>query len=233
MNYQVTGRGSSSRSRKASSVPPKTKTLSDKAYEQIKDRLVSAKYVPGQFLQEAQICADLKLGRTPVHQALHRLQQEGLVEIIPRKGILVKSDSLSEIFLALEVRALVEPYCAALCAEKATQADINALRDLLDEYDAKRESANKSKLMEMDRRLHTMIAEIAGNHLLADFLRPIHERMSRIWFLPHWQFHDFGLTGSEHGALFEAIEKRDAEGASAAMKEHVDSLRRRIMEAGS
>jgi DNA-binding GntR family transcriptional regulator len=55
--------------------------------------------------------------------------------------------------------------------------------------------------------------------------------MSRIWFLPHWQFHDFGLTGSEHEALFNAIEARQPAAAEQAMKEHVESLRRRIMDA--
>lgn len=208
-------------------------TLADKAYEQVKDRLISAAYVPGQFLQEAQVCADLKLGRTPVHQALHRLQQEGLVEIIPRKGILVKSDSLSEIFLALEVRELVEPYCAALCAKKATDADIATMRGLLEEYESKRGQANKTELMKMDRRLHTMITEVAGNHLLTDFLRPIHERMSRIWFLPHWQNHDFRRTGSEHDALFKAIRNHDAKAAREGMKAHLASLRRRIIESGT
>ena len=230
MNYQEPARRPSQKTRKGAS--GKSKTLADKAYEQVKDRLISARYVPGQFLQEAQICADLKMGRTPVHQALHRLQQEGLVEIIPRKGILVKSDSLSEIFLALEARALVEPYCAALCAERASDEDIEAMQSLLAEYEAKRGQANKAKLMEMDRRLHTMIADIAGNHLLADLLRPIHERMSRIWFLPHWQHHDFGLTGTEHDAVFEAIKNRDPEGARSGMKEHLESLRRRIIDAG-
>jgi len=210
-----------------------SKPKSNKAYELIKNRLISAKYVPGQFLQAAQICAELKLGRTPVNQALHRLQQEGLVEIIPRKGTLVKSDSLNEIFLALEVRALLEPYCATRCAEKATASELEDLQRLIDEYDDSRDEADLGTLMELDRRLHIRIAEVAGNELLADFLRSTHERMSRIWFLPHWQFHDFGQTGREHNALFEAIKKGDGEAAGKAMLEHVESLRRRIMNANA
>ena len=233
MNYQGPATKASQSSRKGQTSSGKPRTLADKAYEQIKDRLISAKYVPGQFLQEAQICADLKMGRTPVHQALHRLQQESLVEIIPRKGILVNSDSLSEIFLALEARSLIEPYCAAMCAERATEEDVEVLRSLHSIYVDKCDQSSKAKLMEMDRQLHMMIANMAGNHLLSEFLRPIHERMSRIWFLPHWQFHDFGLTGSEHEDVLSAIENRDPDGARKAMKEHLDSLRARIMAAGS
>jgi DNA-binding GntR family transcriptional regulator len=210
---------------------PGATTLAEQAYELIKDRLISARYVPGQFLQEATVCADLKLGRTPVHQALHRLQLEGLLEIIPRKGILVKSDSLSEIFTALEVRALVEPYCAAQAAEKATPADIDLLRSILEDYAKLRDTNDRIRLMELDRRFHSKIASIGGNPLLVDFLRPIHERMSRMWFLPHWQNHDFGMTGIEHEKLFKAIARKDARSAHASMAAHVESLRRRIVVA--
>ncbi|MBX3567525.1 MAG: GntR family transcriptional regulator [Rhizobiaceae bacterium] len=208
------------------------KNLSEQAYEQIKEKLISAQYVPGQFLQETQVSNDLRLGRTPVHQALHRLQQEGLVEIIPRKGVLVRSDSLSEIFLALEARALVEPYCAAQCAEKIQDADLQALRDLYANYEELRGTASKTKLMELDRQFHVKVAEATGNRLLADFLRTIHERMSRIWFLPLWQFHDFKQTGNEHGNLLAAIVERNPKAAAEAMSAHIESLRRRIMEAG-
>jgi DNA-binding GntR family transcriptional regulator len=214
------------------STPSGAATLAEQAYELIKDRLISARYVPGQFLQEATVCADLKLGRTPVHQALHRLQLEGLLEIIPRKGILVKSDSLSEIFTALEVRALVEPYCAAQAAEKATPSDIDRLRSVLADYAGLRDTNDRNRLMELDRRFHSEIARIAGNPLLVDFLRPIHERMSRMWFLPHWQNHDFGMTGTEHEKLFKAITRKDTNAAHAAMALHVESLRRRIVAAG-
>ena len=199
------------------------KPLADRAYEQLKERIISARYLPGQFLQEGKICADLKIGRTPVHQALHRLHQEGLVEIIPRKGILINADSLSEILTALEARLLVEPYCAQQCAEKASLADIRIIEGLHEEYRRLKGEADKHKLMELDRRLHTQIGMIAGNWMLSDFLRPIHERMSRIWFLPHWQSHDFGTTGDEHDALLRAIKHRDGKAASAAMKTHLES----------
>jgi GntR family transcriptional regulator, rspAB operon transcriptional repressor len=227
--------GASSRAVKSDPRPSKkrgeagSKPLADRAYEQLKERIISARYLPGQFLQEGKICVDLKIGRTPVHQALHRLHQEGLVEIIPRKGILINADSLSEILTALEARLLVEPYCAQQCAEKASLADIRVIENLHEDYRRLKGEADKHKLMELDRRLHTQIASVAGNWMLSDFLRPIHERMSRIWFLPHWQSHDFGTTGNEHDALLRAIKARDGKAASAAMKLHLESLRKRIL----
>ena len=208
-------------------------TLQALAYDLIKERLVSARYVPGQFLQESTICEELKLGRTPVHQALHQLQQEGLLEIIPRKGIFIKVESLSEIFTALEVRALIEPYCASQCAERATLADIAELKEILNEFEKLRGKSDSIRLMELDRRFHTTIARVAGNKLIVEVLRPIHERMSRLWFMPHWQFSDYDLTSTEHHQLLKAFEKRDSGAAAEAMKGHIESLRKRILATGS
>lgn len=205
-------------------------TLGEKAYQQIKHKLIMAEYEPGQFLQEAQIASELGLGRTPVHNALHRLKQEGLVDIIPRKGVIVQTDSLSEIYLALETRLLVEPHCAGLCAERRTSEDLERLTELC-ELQESDEEQTKQELMELDRRFHARIARAAGNHLLSDFLGMVHDRMSRIWFLPTWHFHDFDLTNVEHRAILKAIEARDAKAARDTMAAHVHSLRKRIMEA--
>ncbi|OYU37841.1 MAG: GntR family transcriptional regulator [Pseudorhodobacter sp. PARRP1] len=207
------------------------RTLSETAYGILKEKLISAQYVPGQFLQEAQVVDDLGMGRTPVHQALHRLQQEGLIEIIPRKGILVQSDSLSEIHLALETRLLIEPFCAGLTAERRTPEQLAELESICRAFDDGQADLTKKALMEMDRTFHARIAQFSGNHLLADFQRGVHDRMSRIWFLPTWHFHDFNMTSHEHGSIIDAIRARDAAAASAAMRSHVESLRLRIISA--
>lgn len=207
--------------------PPKT--LGQVAYEKIKERLVSGQYLPGQFLQETYICDDLDLGRTPVHQGLHRLQQEGILEIIPRKGILVRVESISEILTALEVRGLLEPFCTMQCSEKATPDELEELAEVHAEYKRRLKIGDKMKLMEVDREFHSRIAEIGGNYLIVDFLRPIHERMSRLWFLPHWQSLDFDMTGSEHEAIMNALKRRAPAEASKAAQHHIDSLRKRIL----
>jgi DNA-binding GntR family transcriptional regulator len=205
------------------------RTLAETAYVLLKEKLISAQYVPGQFLQESQVVEDLGLGRTPVHQALHRLQQERLIEIIPRKGILVQADSLSEIHLALETRLLVEPFCAGLTAERRTPEQLHELETICRTFDDGQADLGKKALMELDRTFHARIAQFSGNHLLAEFQSGVHDRMSRIWFLPTWHFHDFSLTSHEHGAILDAIKMRDAEAATAAMRTHIESLRHRII----
>ena len=82
--------------------PIKHGSLVAKAYEDIKEKIITLYFLPGQYLNEAAISGLLQVGRTPVHQALQRLELEGLVEIMPRKGVVVLPDSISEIIKILE-----------------------------------------------------------------------------------------------------------------------------------
>ena len=82
--------------------PIKHGSLAAKAYEDIKEKIITLYFLPGQYLNEAAISGLLQVGRTPVHQALQRLELEGLVEIMPRKGVIVLPDSISEIIKILE-----------------------------------------------------------------------------------------------------------------------------------
>ncbi len=100
----------------------------------MRERIISAVYLPGEFLQETVICADLGLGRNASSPALQAIEQEGLIEILPRKGILVRPDSLNDILLALETRLLIEPHCAEFCATRASPSDIEAIETLHREY---------------------------------------------------------------------------------------------------
>ena len=83
--------------------PIKHGSLVAKAYEDIKEKIITLYFLPGQYLNEAAISGLLQVGRTPVHQALQRLELEGLVEIMPRKGVVVLPDSISEIIKILEL----------------------------------------------------------------------------------------------------------------------------------
>src|ERR1700741_437631 len=100
--------------------PGKPNSLVAKAYEEIKEKIITLYFLPGQYLNEAAISGLLQVGRTPVHQALQRLELEGLVEIMPRKGVVVLPDSISEIIKILESRAAVEAELAKAAAERAS-----------------------------------------------------------------------------------------------------------------
>lgn len=203
-------------------------SLADKAYEAVKRRIITLEFRPGQYLNETTVCKLLRIGRTPVHQAMHRLMLDGLVEIIPRKGVIVRSESIDEVFDLMEARWVVEPYCAGLAAEQTTAKDAEELEHLLTTARQHLDTNAIEGFMSMDRAFHARIARV-GNTILGEMLRTLHERSARIWFLNVWTHEDFAATQAEHEAILGAIRNGDKEGAAGAMRDHLTSLRRRII----
>ncbi len=96
------------------------KSLGDLAYSEIKRRIINLDFRPGDYLNEASICAKLGMTRSPVHQAMQRLMHEGLVRVIPRKGVFVQPVTFDEVADVIDVRFLNEPYCVERATEAAT-----------------------------------------------------------------------------------------------------------------
>src|SRR5690606_1220281 len=88
--------------------PRRTESLLEKAYNEIKHRIITCRYRPGQVLSEAAIAAELKIGRTPIHHAIHRLMMDDLVSILPRKGVMVRPVSMDEAMEIISVRLVTE-----------------------------------------------------------------------------------------------------------------------------
>lgn len=201
--------------------------LSEQAYEQIKHRILRLEFRPGEFLNEMEICKMLSLGRTPVHQAVHRLMLDGLLDIIPRKGLLIRPESMNEILHVIEARWTVEPGVAALAAERATREQIEHLRALLDDAAKSAGPDGRQRQMEIDHQFHETIALASGNTVLADVIRPLHERSGRLWHLQLQATDDVQKTQTEHEAIYDAIARGDKDAATRAMQAHLSSLRRR------
>jgi len=220
---------------------PKTKrkpaskggSLAALAYEQIKEKILTLHFLPGQYLNEGALCAMLQAGRTPVHQALQRLELEGLVEIMPRKGVIVQPDSISEILKILDSRATVEAELARNAAERATPEDAEELKALAREGYGNGKPTDIDTFTVGDRSFHEKFAEMAGNPVLSDFARTLHERSIRYWYLHLWQTMDTKATIRQHTAIAEMIAKRDGDGAAKAVRDHIESLRERLMKAQS
>ena len=207
----------------------KASSLSDQAYEAIKEKIVTLYFVPGQYLNEGAICDLLQMGRTPVHQALLRLQVEALVEIIPRKGIVVQPDSLSQIVEVLDARAVVEAELARLAAEQATDDEIAGLERIVKGAPRKHGGGAIDAFIESDRAFHVAIATMARNRVLAEMAKTLHERSTRAWYLHLWQTLDLKATGRQHAAICEAIRARDGAAAGEAIRTHIASLRERYV----
>lgn len=206
-------------------------SLRERAYQEIKRRINRMELRPGAYLNEAQISRTLRIGRTPVHQALDRLMLEGLVQVIPRKGVVVETVSLDQVLEIIDVRLVNEPFCVALATERATPAELSQLRTLLESAGPLIRARDRGELMELDRKFHRMISLAARNRILADTISRLHDRSLRFWFISLADDLQLRRVDEEHRAILDAVVRRDGAGAGEAMRHHIESSRKGIVRA--
>lgn len=204
-------------------------SLRELAYVQIKQRIISCHLRPGEAINEAQLTQLLGLGRTPVHQALHRLEMEGMVTILPRKGVMVTPISLNDILDMIEVRRTNEELCVRLAVERAQEEDFIVMREIIGRTQPLLARRDVKGLMEVDLQFHLAISAAARNRVLAELLRNLHEKQARFWFLTLSEMHHSERIYDEHMQILTAMENRDSAAAVKAIHVHIDDFRRAIM----
>ena len=208
----------------------KPQLLQQSAYREIKRRIVTAVYRPGEQINTGQICHQLQIGRTPVHLAIHRLETEGLIEILPRRGVVVKPIDRGEMMELIEARHMIEPEVAALAAARASDREFAAMRTILDRIPAIAESGDAEQFMETDLEFHHAMAMAARNQPLAELLAGMHDHCTRLYFISvSNQAHDRCII-DEHEEIFAALVRRDSEAARAALRQHIESLRKNVRD---
>jgi DNA-binding GntR family transcriptional regulator len=213
-----------------SSTEQRPVSLAALAYEAIKHRICTVVYAPGAYLNEIAVSRELDIGRTPVHHAFHRLAKEGLIDIMPRKGVIVRPVSLDEVAQIIEVRLVNETYCASLAARHVTRADLEEPKEILAQAQNVIDNRDGVEaLMQLDQAFHDWIARRAGNPVLADFLANLQDRAARFWFLSLKESHHAQQVQQEHLDLLQAIASKDEAQAAAHARVHIESFRNTIL----
>lgn len=215
------------RARKGAAAPGDT-SLATRAYETIKYKIIILDYPPGEYLNEAQVSAELGIGRTPVHQALTRLMLEGMVEVIPRKGVIVKPVSLNEVREIIDVRLINEACAVRLAATLATQQQIEELERILLQAEEDTPLMDVERQMLLDKQFHIALSATTNNTVLAELLKRLHERSLRFWFISLRDPEHVREVLSEHRRIFDCIKSRDPDAAADALGLHIDSFWRTI-----
>lgn len=203
--------------------------LHSQAYEKIKHEIITLRFRPGEYLNEAQVSKLLRIGRTPVHQALNRLMLEGMVEVIPRKGVIVKAVSLNDVLEMIDVRIVNETYCARLAVARADESDIAELSRILDDSEKKATSSDTVRQMMLDRDFHGTLARAAKNAVLAECIRTLHDRSLRFWFISLRDPVHHVAVKEEHRVILDAIRARNPDAAADAIRKHIESFRANVM----
>jgi GntR family transcriptional regulator, rspAB operon transcriptional repressor len=206
-----------------------SQSLRDQAYEAIKHRIITCDFKPGECLNEASVSGLLGFGRTPVHQALDRLMLEDMVEVIPRKGVLVKPVVLQDVLQMIDVRMINETQCARLAAARADNEHIEKLSTVIGRAKTAIDKRDVHALMTLDREFHLVLATASRNLELAEIVRKLNERSLRFWFISFTTPDHHNSFQRQHEALYEAIRERDSDAAEQAMRVHIDAFRKSVV----
>jgi DNA-binding GntR family transcriptional regulator len=205
-----------------------TNSLSEQAYSRIRSMIISLELEPGSLISESALMSQLKMGRTPIREALRSLASEKLVEVYPRRGMFVSSVDVANLSQLSETRAVLEIKAAELAAQRSTSADQEITKNLIQEINAIKGDLDMPTLIGLDQRIHHHIYQCTHNEFLADALDNYYAHALRIWFLALDRVEHLTEAIIEHRALLEAIASNDPKAAAQAMKEHVEGFESEI-----
>jgi DNA-binding GntR family transcriptional regulator len=202
--------------------------LADRAYRALRDRLVTLQIPPGSPIDEDAIGRELKMGRTPVREAIKRLALENLVTVFPRRGTFASEINITDLAHISDVRAKLEGHAAYRAAERLTDAQRVELQRLLDELHGSKGSDDADALMALDARVHRFIYRCAGNPYMEATLSRYLNLSLRIWYLVLDRLPHLFTRVHEHDDVLKAIDAGDSVNARDILAEHIATFEREI-----
>lgn len=207
--------------------PVAVRSQSEEAYARLLERIVSLDMPPGSVVNEARLREELKIGRTPIREALQRLARENLVRSIPHRGTFVTDVNITDLARITEVRVVLEGHAARLAAEKLTGADREALAELV-RFLRRGAVTDQRELMHLDQRIHRAIYRAAHNPFLESTLERYFNLSLRLWYLVLDRQVGLRQAVDEHIDLLQAVLAADRELAETTMRKHVSGFEREI-----
>ena len=204
--------------------PPQS--LTDRAYAEIEELIVTLRLAPGAPLSEAELSARLGIGRTPIREALQRLARERLVAIYPRRGVIVTEINVASQLRLLETRRELERLIARSAARRATDGERARFRALAVAFEAAAKANDDVNFMRIDRDFNVLCSSAAHNEFAAGAMGLMHSLSRRFWYLHYKQAADMPLTAKLHADIARAIAAGDAERAAKASDRLLDAIER-------
>ena len=195
-------------------------------YEYLKDKINSNEYPPGTPLTEEMVCEELKVSRTPVRDAIRRLTSEGLLVITPGIGLSVSSIGLEDLIEIFDIREGLEGLSVRLFIERAPAATIKHLHECVENQKKAAKDGDFKSFTQYDMEFHRILDATVGNKRLSATLDSIYEQINRLAYTNQEDpaISDMAING--HKEIIKYIENGDKVNATAAMEEHIRSLKK-------
>jgi DNA-binding GntR family transcriptional regulator len=214
--------GAPAQAHRASRLQQRPETLTEQAYRQIEELIVTLRLKPGVVLSEQMLASRIEIGRTPIREALQRLALEGLVTILPRKGILVTDINPRSQLLVLEVRRELERLLSRASAERATTAQRETFLAVAVGMEKAAKTNDDISFMRLDRELNRLVVEAGHNDYAARAMKLLQGLSRRFWYMHYREAADLPLCARLHAAQARAIAQGDGELAARASDDLLD-----------
>lgn len=206
-------------------------SLRDRAYLDLRDQIISLEIKPGSLLEEEKLMRTLGVGRTPIRDAIKRLHHERLVVVLPRRGTLVSEINITHLAQLSEVRVRNEGFAASLAAERATDAQRQQCRELIDTLAMLNKQTPREQVVNLDRDVHDLVYMATHNPFLEDTLRQHYNLSLRLWFLVLDRVLRIDALVRDHRALLTAIRRHRPPQAQEIAQQHVREFEQAIRSA--
>lgn len=201
----------------------KKETLKDKAYKYIKSKIINCEYAPGDFLDEKTLIKEINSSRTPIREALNKIEQENLIKIIPKKGVFVTEISLKNIYDVYQARNLIEPTTIIIYGNNYDKSKLIEFKSSF-----QKENLKSNDFYKIDDRFHEYIVNISKNSYIINLMNDIRVQNQRIRIITG-KSHDFNNSVNEHIEIIDSILNKNYTEAEQLMKKHIELATNRTL----
>ena len=207
-------------------------TLADKIYHVVKKGIIYQEYQPGARLVDQEIADRLCVSRTPVREAINRLAAEGLVLVLPRRGVFVMELSEKDIKEIYEVRESLEVLAIRLAIPVLSEENIQTLEEISSQYQTAMLTDDNLTCYDLDRQFHDQLVKASGNCLLVDMYKALSGKI-QISRWKHCRDHERTEKSLlEHGLILQALQNRDADETILRLREHIGTVKADLLKNG-
>lgn len=199
-------------------------TLTERAYRLLEEEIVTLRLPPGSVVSESYLSERLRIGRTPVREALQRLAREKLVQILPRRGIVVSEVNVATQLRLLETRREVERLIVRLAARRADEVQRARFSEIASGMQVAAERGDETAFLRLDREFNLLCLEAARNEFAEASMRLMHGLSRRFWYIHYRDFGQLPMSARLHADVARAIAEGDAAAAAVASDRLIDFL---------
>jgi len=193
----------------------------EKIFRTLRDRIVYLEYPPGKLIPEKELCEEFGVSRTPLREAIKKLKEMKLVNVIPRYGTYVSPVDINEVRSAFEVKIKLEGLAGEVAAKRITHDKLDEMKALIQEADVVLKEDGHRHLIEIDTRFHEIIYTATQNPILQEILENLHSRCARLWNSALSGLIPVSIIINQLKEIYASLEHRDRERASQLMEQHV------------